>query len=134
MLRFHKAYFALTVVLFITEVLIALYVHDAIIRPYIGDLLVVILIYCFVKSFIDTPPLKTAIAVLLFAYAVELSQYLNLVKHLGLQHSRLANVVMGNSFEWIDMLAYTIGAVIIVLAEYIIQKRKTKRVIRNIEL
>lgn len=134
MLRFHKAYFALTVVLFITEVLIALYVHDAIIRPYIGDLLVVILIYCFVKSFIDTPPLKTAIAVLLFAYAVELSQYLNLVKHLGLQHSRLANVVMGNSFEWIDMLAYTIGAVIIVLAEYVIQKRKTKRVIRNIEL
>ncbi|PZR29465.1 MAG: DUF2809 domain-containing protein [Citrobacter freundii] len=134
MLRFNKAYFALTITLFITEVLIALYVHDAIIRPYIGDLLVVILIYCFVKSFIDTPALKTAIAVLLFAYAVELSQYLNLVKHLGLQHSRLANVVMGNSFEWIDMLAYTIGAVIIVLVEYLLHKRKTNRVIRNIEL
>lgn len=133
MLRFNKAYFALTIVLFIIEVLIALYVHDSIIRPYIGDLLVVILIYSFIKTFADTPPLKTAIAVLLFAYLVELSQYFNLVKHLGLQHSRFANIVMGNSFEWVDMIAYTLGAVIIVLAESIIQKRKVRRVIRNIE-
>jgi hypothetical protein len=134
MFRFSKAYFALTVILFITEVLIALYVHDAIVRPYVGDLLVVILLYCFVKTFIDTPPLKTAIAVLLFACLVELSQYFNLVKHLGLQRSRLANVVMGNSFEWIDLIAYTLGAIIVVAAEYGQQKRKLRRVIRNIEL
>jgi len=134
MFRFSRAYFALTVVLFTAEVLIALYVHDAIIRPYAGDLLVVILLYCFIKTFVDTPPLKTAIAVLLFAYLVELSQYLNLVKHLGLQHSRLANVVMGNSFEWLDMVAYTLGAILIVLVESAAQKRKVRRVIQNIEL
>ena len=133
MFRFHKMYFILAVILFLTEVFIAIYVHDAIIRPYIGDLLVVILIYCFIKSFVNTPPLKTAIAVLLFAYLVELSQYLNLVKHLGLQRSRLANVVMGNSFEWIDMIAYTLGAAIIVAVEYFLEKRKVKKVIRDIE-
>ena len=34
-----------TVILLLTEVLIALYVHDAFVRPYIGDVLVVIVIY-----------------------------------------------------------------------------------------
>lgn len=118
MFRFNKTYFILAVILFLTEVYIALYVRDAIIRPYIGDLLVVILLYCFVKAFINSHPLKTAIAVLLFSYLIEFSQYLNLVKHLGLQHSRFANVVMGNSFEWIDMIAYTVGIALVVGVEY----------------
>lgn len=117
--RFNKTYFFLAVVLFIIEVLIALYVHDAIVRPYIGDLLVVILLYCFVKAFVNTNPVKTAFAVLLFAYLIEVLQYLNIVKHLGLQHSRLANVVIGNSFEWIDMIAYTVGAAIVLMIEYL---------------
>ncbi|WP_092559518.1 hypothetical protein [Anaeromicropila populeti] len=32
------------------EVLIARYVHDTVIRPYIGDVLVVIVLYCLVRS------------------------------------------------------------------------------------
>jgi len=115
MFRFSKIHFLLAVVLFLVEVYIALYVHDAIVRPYVGDLLVVIFLYCFVRAFLNTPPVKTALAVLLFSYLIEFSQYLNLVKHLGLQHSRLANVVMGNSFEWMDMLAYTLGIGIVLL-------------------
>jgi Protein of unknown function (DUF2809) len=118
MFRFNKNYFILAVVLFLIEVYIAVYVRDAIIRPYIGDLLVVIFLYCLVKAFVNTPPVKTALAVLIFSYLIELSQYLNLVKHLGLQRSRVANVVMGNSFEWIDMIAYTAGIVIVIAVEY----------------
>lgn len=116
--RFNRTYFLLAVLLFIIEVLIALYVHDAIIRPYIGDLLVVILLYCFVRAFVNTNPVRTALGVLLFAYLIEVLQYLNIVKHLGLQHSRLANIVIGNSFEWIDMIAYTAGIVLIIVVEY----------------
>ena len=36
-------------VLFSIETLIALYVHDTVIRPYVGDMLVVVLVYCFVR-------------------------------------------------------------------------------------
>jgi len=117
MLRFQKSYFFLFLLLFITEILIALFVHDNLIRPYIGDFLVVILIYCFVKAWIDAPVRTTAIGVLLFAYTVETLQYFNLVKHLGLQHSRLANIVIGNHFEWSDMIAYTLGILLVVLLE-----------------
>ena len=41
-----------TVILLLTEVLIALYVHDAFVRPYIGDVLVVIVIYTFIRIFV----------------------------------------------------------------------------------
>jgi len=114
---FSKTYFISFLLLLVTEILIALYLNDEIIRPYIGDLLVVILIYCFVKSFFATPVVPTAIAVLLFAYAIEMLQYFQIVKLLGLQHSTFARVVIGTSFEWIDMLAYTAGALLIVFVE-----------------
>jgi len=117
--RFNKTYFLLAVLLFVIEVLIALYVHDKIVRPYIGDLLVVILLYCFIRAFINVSPVKTAIGVLLFSYLLEILQYFKLVKLLGLQHSRVANVVIGNLFEWIDLIAYTLGIAIVLAIEYL---------------
>lgn len=36
------------------EVLIALYVRDRFIRPYVGDMLVVVLVYSFVRIFLPT--------------------------------------------------------------------------------
>jgi hypothetical protein len=119
MLRFHKTYFILTVLLFIIEVIIALYVRDRFIRPYLGDVLVVILIYCFIRSFFRWPVVPVAIGVLLFAFAVETLQYLNIVEKIGLKDSKLANVLIGNSFSWIDMLTYIIGIAIVLLAEWI---------------
>ena len=70
MFSFNPKYFFLTVLLFVTEVLIALYLNDGFIRPYFGDFLVVMLIYCFVKSIANLPVIKTAVGVLLFSYFV----------------------------------------------------------------
>jgi DNA integrity scanning protein DisA with diadenylate cyclase activity len=117
MFTFNKKYFLLTILLFLIEVLIALYVHDRFVRPYIGDVLVVILLYCFVKTFISGRTLPVAIGVLVFSYFIEMMQYFKLVNLLGLQHSKLANIVIGNSFSWADILAYTAGIAIVLLAE-----------------
>lgn len=117
MFKFNPYYFALMIILFLIEILIALFVHDQFIRPYIGDFLVVILIYCFVKSFFNTPVLPTALGVLLFAYSVEVLQYFRIVEVLGLQHSRAARIIIGSAFEWQDMLAYTAGIVAVILLE-----------------
>ncbi|WP_244620389.1 ribosomal maturation YjgA family protein [Chitinophaga japonensis] len=109
--------------LFLIEVLIARYVHDAFIRPYAGDFLVVILMYCFICSFVQAPVVPVALAVLAFSYLVETLQYFNLVKRLGLEHSRIANIVIGNHFSWADILAYTLGAGFIMLAAQLLRKR-----------
>jgi Protein of unknown function (DUF2809) len=118
--RFNATYFSLTILLFITEVLIAKYLHDRIIRPYVGDVLVVILIYCFVRSFFRFPVRPTALAVLLFAFIIETLQYFRIVHVLGWGKYYLARVVIGTSFEWVDIGAYILG-ILIVLG---VEKRK----------
>lgn len=124
MLRLNKTYLILTIFLFVIEVLIALFVHDNFIRPYVGDVLVVILIYCFVKSFLDLPEFILAIGVLLFAFAIEFLQYVKIVNVLGLEKSELMRTVLGTSFAWLDLLAYVVGIGIVLMAEkYIWQKQ-----------
>ena len=116
-LKFNGSYFLLAILLFIIEALIALFIHDNFIRPYFGDFLVVILVYCFLKSFLVVSPTKTAIAVLVFAYGIEILQYYNFVERLGLGHSTFARVILGSSFEWIDIVTYTLGVITILVAE-----------------
>lgn len=118
MFRFNKRYFLAAVLLLAIEFYIGFFVHDNFIRPYIGDLLVVILIYCVIRSFIQASAWKTALAVLLFSYLLETLQYLHIVKWLGLEHSQVANILIGNSFAWLDIVAYTIGIVIVLGWEY----------------
>lgn len=117
MITFNKHYFILTILLFIIEILIALYIHDTIIRPYIGDVLVVILIYCFIKSFLKLPVLPVAVFVLLFSFCTEFLQYLQIVEKLGLQNSTIAKTIIGTSFAWIDILCYIAGICIVLIAE-----------------
>jgi hypothetical protein len=121
--RFNFFYFLLAVLIFVTEVLIALYLHDGLIRPYIGDFLVVILIYCFVRSFIQAPVVPVAAAVLVFSYIVETLQYFNVVKLLGLEHSRAANIIIGNYFTWADIVCYTLGIGLTVWLEKLREKK-----------
>jgi hypothetical protein len=117
MLRLNKTYLTLAVFIFVIEVLIALYVRDNFIRPYVGDVLVVILMYCFVKAFLEVPALALAGGVLLFAFAIEGLQYVKVVQVLGLENSSLVRTVLGTSFAWLDMLAYVVGTGIVLMAE-----------------
>lgn len=127
MLTFRKQYFFVATLLFLIEVLIARYLNDQFIRPYGGDFLVVILIYCFIRSFFKVSTLHAAIGTLIFAYLIEFLQYLHIIQTLGLQNSKIANVVLGNRFEWIDILAYTLGIATVLLVERIrLQNRRLR--------
>lgn len=117
--HFNIKYLLLTAVLFIIELVIGLYVHDAIIRPFGGDFLVVILIYCFVKTFMNASVKSTAPAVLLFAYLVEISQYFHLIRIIGLENSKTARIIWGTYFSWADMLMYTLGIILVVILEHV---------------
>jgi len=123
-LKFNKRYFIIAVGIFVIEVVIALFIHDKIIRPYVGDFLVVILIYCSVKSFFNTSVYPAALAVLLFSYLVELSQYFHLVNKLGLQNSKFARTIIGTTFEWTDLATYTAGIIVLLITEIIFANRK----------
>lgn len=125
MLTFHKNYFLLTLLIFFIEIGIALYINDTFIRPYLGDVLVVILLYCFVKTFFKVPVITTALLVLLFSFIVELLQFLNIVKIVGLEHYKIARIVIGTSFSWADLVCYTAGIGIVLLVEKQLSKNRS---------
>jgi hypothetical protein len=117
MFRFHKNYLLLTLLLIVIEIVIALYVHDTFVRPYMGDVLVVILLYCLLKTFFNISTVRAAVAVLLFAFAAEGLQYLHFAEQLGFQKKKLAMVLIGNSFSWLDMMAYVVGIGVVLVVE-----------------
>lgn len=114
---FNPKYFFLTVLLFAIEVSIALFFKDAFIRPFVGDVLVVILIYCFLRIFLSTAYWKIALGVFLFACLIEIGQYFDYVALLHLENYRAISVIMGRTFEWSDFIAYFIGFLLIILVE-----------------
>ena len=114
MIRFSIGYFKWVVVLLIAEIIIALYVRDSIVRPYVGDFLVVILMYCFIKSFLNTPVIPTALSVLALSFIIETLQYFNIAEKMGYQDSRVAKTLLGYSFEWLDLVAYSLGIVTVI--------------------
>lgn len=116
---FYKYYFLLSLLLLVIEFIIGADFHDAVIRPYGGDFIVVVLMYCVVKSFVNAPVFQTACFVLVFAVLVEISQYFHLIKLLGWQHSAFARLMLGTSFSFTDMLAYVLGIVLVIIVENI---------------
>jgi hypothetical protein len=123
MLRFNARYFLLSLFLFGVEIFIAAFLHDDFIRPYVGDFLVVMLIYCGVKSFLNTPVLATGLAVLLFAYLIEMLQYFRLADRLHLRHHSIPRIMLGDYFTWTDILSYTLGIASVLILE---KSRNTK--------
>ncbi len=117
-------YLIFTIILFLIEVAIALFIKDSIIRPFIGDVLVVGLIYCFLRIFLQVRYWKVALGVLLFACLIEVLQYFDYVKLLGLDSNRILSVVMGRTFEWTDFGAYLTGFLLILAIEkYYLDKK-----------
>jgi hypothetical protein len=128
MLTFNKNYFGFAILIFFIEVLIALYINDRFVRPYLGDVLVVILMYCFLKSFLKLPVLSVAVFVLIFSFTIEFLQFFNIVEKLGLEKSKIAKTVIGTSFSWIDLLTYVLGiTTVLVIEKYWLKKQLIKK-------
>ncbi len=106
-------YIILTIILLAVEVLIALFVHDQFVRPYIGDVLVVVVIYAFVRIWIPESVRLLPLYVFLFAAGVEILQYFNIVELLGVQDNVFLRTIIGTSFDVKDILCYAAGCVLI---------------------
>lgn len=112
-MRKRIVYIVLTVILLAVEVVITLFVHDRLIRPYIGDILVVVVVYTFVRIWIPDSVRLLPFYVFLFATAVEVSQYFNLVELLGVSDNRFLRILLGTSFDVKDILCYAVGCLLI---------------------
>ena len=67
--------------------------------------------------------MKTALSVLLFSYSIEILQYFHIVNIPGLQDIQIARVIIGTSFAWMDLIAYTLGIGIVLYLEKVRARR-----------
>ena len=104
--------------LLVIEILIARFVNDDFVRPYLGDFLVVILIYCFLMAVSRLSVLKGLLTVLIFSFAVEFFQLVNIVKVLQYQPPKIVMIMLGTSFSVWDLIAYVLGLATCFLIEY----------------
>ena len=110
-------YACITVVLLVVEVLIALFVHDNFIRPYIGDVLVTVLICAFLRIFIPRGIKLLPLYVFVFAVGVEVLQYFNIVERLGLADNRFFSILIGSVFDVKDIVCYGVGCLVFFIVE-----------------
>ncbi len=128
MLHRRLAYAAVSAVLLGVEILIALYVRDAFIRPYMGDVLVVILIACFIRIFVPYGWRFLPLGVFLFSVAVEVGQFFRYADLLGLGDNPFFRTLLGTSFSWADIICYAVGCAIFVGCEAAVNALQRRKV------
>lgn len=119
--KMRICYALITLVLLVIEVMIALFVHDNFIRPYIGDVLVTVLICTFLRIFIPKGVKLLPLYVFIFAAGVEILQYFKIVEVLGLADNRFLSILIGSVFDIKDVVCYGIGCALFFLGEKIIK-------------
>ena len=96
-------YLVLFAVLLLTEICVALFIRDNFIRPYVGDILVTVLICNFVRIFIPQGIKMLPIYVFIFSATVEVAQYFDIVKILGFENNRFLSTLVGRTFSLHDI-------------------------------
>lgn len=114
-------YLSVTILILIIEVMIALFVHDKFVRPYIGDVLVTILICAFLRIFISKGVKPLPLYVFIFALGVEVLQYLRIVELLGFSDNRFLSILIGSVFDVKDVVCYGVGCVLFFFGEIMIK-------------
>ena len=127
-MKINYKYASIFIILLIVEICIALFIHDNIIRPFIGDALVVCVIYFFIRSFISKPIKFLAVYVFLFACLIEVGQYFNLVSVLHMENFKVARIIIGSTFDLKDIFCYFIGTILILAYEVISEKIKISNI------
>lgn len=125
MKKLRIAYAAAFGALLLVEIFIALFVRDRFIRPYVGDVLVTVLLGCLCRVLFPKGIKALPALVFLFAAAVEITQYFDLVALLGWENNQLLSTLMGRTFSFPDILCYAAGCLIFYCIDLIIQKHRS---------
>lgn len=114
-MTFNLKYFLLSVLIFVIEVLIATVFKDIFfVRAFLGDVLVVMLIYTFVLSFFKVENrTNLIIGIFVFSVFIEILQYFKTADLIGLKPGSIPYIMLGNSFSWMDILCYAAGCGVI---------------------
>ena len=113
---FKKRYFIPFLLVLVSEIAIAIFHFHRFVRGFLGDVLAIPLLYFLLRTFSNLSKNKTLILALLIGGAVEILQGVDSVGLLDIQ-SPVIRTILGNTFDWNDLIAYALGGILILLLE-----------------
>lgn len=125
--KIRITYIIVFIILLAAELFIGAFVHDNFIRPYVGDVLVVILICAFLRIFLPEKPKFLPLWATLFAVLIEMMQYFDFVSLLGLENNRIISIALGRTFDIKDIACYIAGGIMFFAAERITRRYPHER-------
>lgn len=105
-----------------TEILIGMFAHGWV-RSYLGDVLVVILLYTICRTISPMKPrhgILLPLAILIFAFCVEFLQLWGFCDRFGITNP-LLRIIIGTGYSNIDLLSYAIGIVPCAVCELVLK-------------
>lgn len=120
--KLRITYIIIFILLLVADVFIGAFVNDSFIRPYMGDVLVVMLMCAFLRIFFMEKPKLLPLYTTIFAVSVEVLQYFDFVKFLGLEENKIISTALGRTFDIKDIICYIAGGIVFFAAEQIRRK------------
>lgn len=107
-MRKRLIYLNWTLFLLTVEVLIGAFLRDRVIRPYVGDMLVTVLLCCLCRCIRPQGTGWLPLWVFVFSVVVECVQLVPIPALEG----TLLGVLVGTTFDWRDILCYGVGSLV----------------------
>lgn len=118
------------VILLIIEVFIGKFMHNGFIRDYGGDILIIPLLYAFIRIFwvenSNSTKLYLPIGLFLFGVCAELLQAVDLLDILNIGRNSTLGIILGSTCDMKDIICYLAGVILILGWNY---KNLLKRII-----
>lgn len=126
-LRFDREAALWAILVFIIEVLIAtVWSHHLWVRGFVGDVLAVVWVYLLLKTVIKANTRGLALVAFAVGCLVELAQYVASVNGWNVQN-RVLKILLGSVADWMDVLAYFAGFLLVLAFEFLRARLQTKR-------
>lgn len=115
------------VLLVAAEVCIGVFYFNFFIRAYLGDVIIVWVLYCLFRSFVPKRfnSYGAALGILAFSFAVEFLQKVNIADLLGVENE-LLRIIIGTSYAAEDLWCYAAGTVVTLLEIFLFRKLSHK--------
>ncbi len=111
-----KRYATIFILLLVTEVAIAVFHFHKFVRGFIGDILVIPLLYTLLRLVWKLSSKRTLQWVLVIAFSVELLQLMSITKHFHIEN-KVVLLLLGQTFDGWDLVAYWFGIIPVLLIE-----------------
>ena len=121
----RKWYFILFLAMFAAEAaILKFFEKNLFIRGFIGDVLAVIFLYALIMSVVKIKKTYVIVFSYLTGIILEIGQYYNFAKIIGMENNKVFTVLFGSCFDWIDIFAYSIGSLMLIIIEILVEKNK----------